>query len=352
MLIHHYFPQKLNIGDTFVRDGIQRLIREQRPGAKFVDFPVNKPAPDRPGETFGLRGDNVDRNNAEADLVVIGGSNLYQCRKSGQWGVVTDADSIDRLNKPVMLIGLGAGSSFADTVRRPSAATTDEIRRLNRKAVGSSIRDLRTGQFLDSLDVTGYRLTGCPATFVFDRPFAFNTHDLAAVSFPPVRFRRKRLAWFWLTRTLRKYLAHVRSLGLRVALTIHNDKDVPVARRFAGDGVELFVSNETKDFYELYSRCRFVVGFRLHATIISLSLGTPFVPVAFDWRGTGFAETYGATHRMIPGGRWGLYKAMIARTAGILAEDRTPFEEFIAGRAKLRAEMTKFIGECLAKTSS
>jgi polysaccharide pyruvyl transferase WcaK-like protein len=350
MLIHHYYPQKLNVGDTFVRDGIHRLIAEHRPDARFVDFPVNEPTP--AGPPFGLIGPNLDRSNAEADLVVIGGSNLYQCRKTGQWGVTTDVQSINRLARPVMLIGLGAGSSFADRVRDCSPATAEEIRLLNRKAVGSSIRDCRTARFLDSLGVTGYRLTGCPATFVFDRPFAFNNHDTAAVSFPPVRFRRNWFMFFRLMRTLRNYLAHLRSLGLRVVLTCHNDKDVDLARRFAGDGIELFASNETKAFYDLYSRCRFVVGFRLHATIICLSLGTPFIPVGFDWRGVGFAETYDATRWMIDGSRFGLLKTLAGRTAGILAEDRAPFVEFLAGRARLRAEMTRFIADCLANVAS
>ena len=111
----------------------------------------------------------------------------------------------------------------------------------------------------------------------------------------------------------------------------------------------MFLSSRTSDFYDLYSRCRLVVGFRLHATIICLALGVPFVPIFFDRRGEGFAETYNSARWMIDGSRFGLLKTLTARTAAILADDPAPFAEFIDRRALLRRHMTQFLADSLGK---
>ena len=345
MIVHHYYPQRLNIGDSFVRDGIHKLISACRADVEFVDFPVNRPR--RPGRAFGLAGENLDRSNAEADLLVVGGSNLYQCRKSGEWGVATDVESIRKLAKPLMLIGLGSGSSFMRTVRGCSEKSAAEIRLLNEVAVGSSVRDVRAGQFLDALGVTGYTLTGCPATFVFDRPFAFNGSELVVVSFPPERFRRRRLMFFRLMRTLRGYIEYCHGLGLKVALACHDQKDVPLARRLADRGAEVFYSEDTKDYYELYGRCRLGVGFRLHGSIICLSLGIPFIPLYFDMRGIAFARTYGSQQWTIDASRFGLGRILRDRTRDIFEQDRTAFEQFLARKAELRDVMERFVADCL-----
>lgn len=345
MIIHHYYPQRLNIGDSFVRDGIRKLISARVPDAEFVDLSVSKPR--RPSGPFGLTGENVARSNAEADLVVIGGSNLYQCRKSGAWGVATDVESIRRLSPPVMLIGIGSGSSFMHTTRACSRKSAEEIQLLNHNAIGSSIRDVRTGQFLDALGVGGYTLTGCPATFVFDRPFAFNDGELVAIPFPPVRFRKRRFMFGRLMRALRKYIGYCEALGLRAVVPCHDHRDLEAARGLTGRGVEVFCSENTRDYYDLYAKCRLAVGFRLHGSIICLAMGIPFIPVYFDMRGIAFAETYDSLDRMVDGSRFGLLKALQARTRDILDGKREPFEKFLSGKRHLRGVMESFVSGCM-----
>ena len=41
MQVHHYYPRTRNIGDHFVQQGIERMIRELRPDAAFKLFNVN-----------------------------------------------------------------------------------------------------------------------------------------------------------------------------------------------------------------------------------------------------------------------------------------------------------------------
>jgi polysaccharide pyruvyl transferase WcaK-like protein len=348
MIIHHYYPHTLNVGDYFVRDGIRKLLREQIPSATFVDFPVNKPS--REGPAYGLRGDNLDRSNREADLIVIGGSNLYQSSKHGTWGVTTDLDSLKKISRPVMLIGLGAGSSFKDKAHLCSPAVREEIRFLNQLAVGSSVRDSRTEQFLDGLGLRGHTMTGCPATFVFERPLHFNTHSEVAISFPPIRLKKKHpLHFFRLVQAIKRYRDHCASRRLTPFFACHDRRDVDAARSLGKEATEVFYSENAEDYYARYAAVRFTVGFRMHAAIISLSLGVPFIPVSFDLRGLAFVETYDSVGWNVDATRWGLSKTLVSRTQQILDAQESPFANFFAHRQKNLQVIRQFVSRCLEK---
>lgn len=346
MIVHHYYPHKTNIGDLFVVDGIRKLIRERLPGSEFVDLPVNESPK---AKCFGLLGRNLDYSNSEADLMVIGGSNLYECRRSGEWGVTTDLDSIKKIQKPVMLIGLGSGSSFQRKVRGSSAQSRAEICLLNKIAIGSSVRDLRSGDFLRSLGIRDYTVTGCPSTFLFDNSFAFRDSDIVVISFPPARLKKYRFMYFRLSSAVRKYVKYCKQIGLRPILSCHDPRDIEFAEAVKCCGVDLFYSEKTAGYYALYGKAKLVVGFRLHAAIISLSLGVPFIPTYFDMRGLSFCETYNSTKWAIDVTKFNLYRRLIESTKDILNRKEAPFVDFLRSKQTYKDVMQSFINICLKK---
>lgn len=344
MIIHHYYPYKTNIGDFFVVDGIRKLIREKLPESQFVDIPVNKP---RGKKCFGLLCTNLDYSNSEADLILIGGSNLYECRKNGAWGVTTDLDSIRKIRKPVVMIGIGSGSSFRRKVRSCSDQSKEEICLLNKIAIGSSVRDLGSGDFLCSLGLRNYTVTGCPSTFLFDNSFAFKDSDIVAISFPPARFKKHRFMYFRLMSAIRKYIDYCTQIGLQPILSCHDARDIEFAESFQKKAVRLFHSEKTSDYYELYGMAKLVVGFRLHATIISLSLGVPFIPVNFDMRGISFSETYDSLKWSIDGTKFNLCERLVRSTKDILDRKLLPFVNFLNKKQMYRNVMQSFISICV-----
>ena len=58
----------------------------------------------------------------------------YSSYGRGGWGVLTDIDSIRRLRPPLMLLGMGTGSSFGKRIRRYLHPAIDEILLLHEKA--------------------------------------------------------------------------------------------------------------------------------------------------------------------------------------------------------------------------
>ncbi len=98
MIIHHYVPFTSNVGDLFVRDGIHLRLHEQFRGATIIELPANDPHR-RSRESVGLIGSNLARSNAEADLVIVGGSNMYE---GPEWRFITSVDAIQALRPPLV----------------------------------------------------------------------------------------------------------------------------------------------------------------------------------------------------------------------------------------------------------
>jgi polysaccharide pyruvyl transferase WcaK-like protein len=340
MIIHHYHPMNENIGDFFVRDGIRKLLREQRPDARFIDMPVNRVRNSQCD--YGLRGSNLDRSLREADLIVVGGSNLYESRKGGEWGVTTDLESIAKITKPVLLIGLGAGSRFKKRVHKSNDDTLAQIVGLNGIAIGSSVRDVLTADFLKDIGLDNYTMTGCPAVFLFERPLSFKERpEFVAISFPPVRFSEHRIMYWMIMRTIRKYVHYCGRLGLRAVLSCHDSRDIESARSISG--AEVVHSCEPKDYYDLYSEAAMVIGFRLHAAIMGFSLGTPFVPISFDMRTTAFGATFENSDLIIDGTRPGLYGRLVHATEAILNRNSTMFDKSFEMRDRYSHVMRSFL---------
>src|SRR6185295_108473 len=107
MQIHHFYPRTKNIGDHFVQTGIAKMVREIVPEANFKLFDINSRGLDR--IEYGLTQAAVSRANQEADLIIVGGSNLYEGAVGWRWGVHLDLDALANLRVPLFLLGIGTG---------------------------------------------------------------------------------------------------------------------------------------------------------------------------------------------------------------------------------------------------
>src|SRR5687767_7611268 len=198
MRIHHFYPKTRNAGDHFVQRGIERMMRELVPGAAFELFNVNSRGEDETG--YGLTRATVERANREADLVIVGGSNLYEGSYRWPWGVHLEPDALGDLRVPLFLVGIGTGSGFLPRPHEPSARAKSEIRLLNERAAFSGARDVLTRDWLHRLGIAKAELMGDPATFIFNRAARRGVdggHVLLTT--PPLRFWAGK-SQFWQVR--------------------------------------------------------------------------------------------------------------------------------------------------------
>lgn len=357
MRVHHFYPKTRNVGDHFVQRGIERMVRELAPDATFELFNVNSRGDDETG--YGLTRATIERANRDADLVIVGGSNLYEGSLRWPWGVHMEAGALERLRAPLFLLGLGTGSDFLSRTHRPSRRAREEIRLLNERADFSGVRDTLTLEWLRGVGVSKAELTGDPATFIFDRPArgADEGEHLLVVT-PPLRF------WsggsrFWRVRLRGRALfgaqvslAHsLAERGLKVVVACNDPADLPLARGLFGARFEgrVVCPQKPEEYFRLLSDSRAVVTGRLHTAVVAFSLGVPFALIDADQRSHGFVETYGL-------GEWALepsrdfdarLKALAARLLGGGA--RAEWEPLVRKRDLMRGRATGLLGAALAR---
>lgn len=298
MHIHHFYPQTSNIGDHFVQWGIKTMIREIVADASFELLSINSRGTNN---DYGLTARAIERANREANLVVVGGSNLYEGSYGWHWGVQLDVQALKSLRVPLFLMGIGTGSSFASELHQPSHRARNEIKLLNDAASFSGARDVVTLEWLHKLGVLNAQLTGDPATFIFNRPLQSNRPGPILIALPPRRFFSSKRQ-FWRVRRLGRPIfkalvdaaMELIQLGNKVVVVCNDPIDLPVAR-------SLFMNSPTipvrcpqtvEEYFELLSQSRAVISGRLHTAVVSLSLAIPFLLIDADHRTNGFVKTY------------------------------------------------------------
>lgn len=357
LIVHHYYPVGTeNIGDRLVAQAIRQAVRRCFGPADFVDMPVNDFSPSTAGPV-GLVDDNVDRTNAEADLVIVGGSNLLEPRAHSRrtaaphWGVLTDLVSIHRLARPLLLLGMGTGSGFAKPIRRWSPQACQEIRLLHAHSFASAVRDQTTADRLAAIGVATSNV-GCPVTFLTDRPIQPTDATLPLiVSFPPARILKAFGGKSFMAAAMHYVQRLIRS-GVPVVVTLHAASDLAVTRTWVPSNVELFYTEDVDKLIARYEASRGVIGFRLHAALLGLGLGKPVIPVGIDWRGLGFIQTFGLEAYSVRPSRLGQFGKLWRLTNRLLSNDARLLAALDQAKSEFRLRFETFLGEAAARFHS
>lgn len=307
MRVHHFFPRTHNIGDHFVQTGINFMIRRLVRDVSFELFDVNSRGQDK--SDYGLTHAAIERANRDADLVIVGGSNLYEGSVGWPWGVHLDPGALKNLRVPLFLLGIGTGSSFSSPLHKPSTRALNEIKALNDHAALSGARDVTTLDWLHGLGVSKAKLMGDPATFIFNQthqPVSRTGHVL--VTIPPRRVWSSKRQ-FWKVRTQGRpifsaLVALTRKLldqGEPCRVVCNDPIDMPVARELFDGWLPdpIAYPKTTEEYFGLLKNSRAVISGRLHTAVAAFSMGIPFLLIDIDGRTGGFLKTY----QLEPGSR-------------------------------------------------
>jgi polysaccharide pyruvyl transferase WcaK-like protein len=325
MRIHHFYPRTRNIGDHFVQRGIEQMIRAIKPNATFELFNVNSRGEDK--VEYGLTAAAIERANREADLIIVGGSNLYEGGLRWRWGVHLDVSALKNLRVPLFLLGIGSGSNFASPLHRPSARAQNEIKLLNDYASFSGARDVITFDWLQQLGVSKAKLTGDPATFIFNRKPQPNREGHILITVPPRRFWSSRTQFVKvhaLGRAMFKALVEIaRSLvesGHQIVVACNDPVDVPIAKSLIENKLpgEVVCPETPEEYFKLLMAARAVISGRLHTAVVAFSLGVPFLLLDVDQRTRGFIETYQLERWAIGPSRFGIEAQLRLATEELL----------------------------------
>lgn len=354
MIIYHFYPKTKNIGDHFVRTGIETMFKSLLSDAKFVSLNVNRRGDD---ENYGLSPQNVKLVNDNADIVVIGGSNLYEGKK--RWGVDLDMDALKYLEVPLFLIGIGTGSRFlASAPRKPSHKVLEEIKALNEKALFSGVRDKITYEWLQKKGISKVSLIGDPATFIFNYPLQQHHGSYIIFVVPPSRFLRKKkikdifdLRRNYMFNAFRELVADFAQKGYKVIVACNDPRDVNIAYSlFKTASVPIVLPKNEGEYFSLLSSSWAVVTGRLHTAIVAFSLGIPFVLIDVDMRTTGFIRTYGLEDWSVRPSWIGFRKDLFAKAYSVLDDNNlTKWNQLITKRNEMCLRAFNLLKNSLAQ---
>ena len=329
IVIHHYCPHTFNAGDHFVvlsiRKHLSRLLQEAVYIPKAIAVNRGWGGPHR------LRGKNISFSNRYADAVVVGGSDNYR-----NWSLRIDGKEIRKLQPPLFLVGLGVSSN--DLNEKPlieQEKYLTDIRITNEKALVSTVRDDATLRFLQELGVSKAVCTGCPALFIDDtQEITVREGGDIIVTFPfPVNRQSLPKRYAILHGLIPKLVKRYGSE--RLLISCHDDRDVgPASELFPGQ--RFFFSNYPEQYLDIYRRASMVIGSRLHGTMLSASVGTPFLNIDVDIRGQAFTETFGMKGWNLEYTSSDLADSVIQRIDSVFSGDLSSFEAFRRKKNELK----------------
>lgn len=334
--------------------GIERIVGRVRPGATFELFDVNSRGKTKSG--YGITHEAVNRANNDANLIIVGGSNLYEGNYRWPWGVHLETGAIEKLKVPLLLLGIGSGSNFSSPLHEPSKRARNEIRLLNDYAKLSGARDVTTLDWLRQLGVAKAQLTGDPATFIFNDTSRKQSGHILIVM-PPRRFWNSKRQFLRVRKCGRRMFRGLVSLattlladGKQVIVVCNDPADLPLAKSLFAGLVRVVVCPETpEEYFSLLSPSRAVISGRLHTAVVAFSMGLPFVLLNADQRTDGFIKTYQLEQWSLSPSPDRFEDDLQLMTVKLLSEDASEaWTPFIERRDERYAECIKLLTEALA----
>lgn len=336
-VIHHYCPHTYNAGDHFVIMSIRKHIKKYLPNSIFIPKAI---AGNRGwGKPVGLKETNIYYSNRYADAVIVGGSDQYN-----NWSPKIDAKEIQELIPPLFLIGLGVSSKdLYEKPRIDEKKYFNDILKTNQKSVLSSVRDNITNEFLKETGFNDAIVTGCPALFLHDNKIHINDSKNVMLTFPyPLLHNKKDEKYDVLYDLIKWIIRYVKEKDLNPIIVCHDDRDVPKAQELFSEN-DIFYSNYPEDYLELYDSARFVIGSRLHATIVSAGIGIPSININLDLRGIGYTKTFGLSQWNLNYDNNQLINEVKYRIDCLLKNDLTAFAEYTLKREEYRIIFDNFM---------
>ena len=286
-------PKGLNIGNDVIFQGtLAFLQRSLGPQVNVISLPATSRYECH--NKAGLTARTVHEINQYGHGVIVGGGNLYE---NGELDVT--AAALEALEAPLALFSLGAGRIYNrghELVLRTDAMPDSTILMLDRKAAYSLGRDESTTGRLRQMGCRKIHTGGCPTLFldeVMDRIpvfyhvpevlFSIRTPEL--MNIPLADQARVRSD---ILRTLEVLADH----GFRdVKLLCHDHRDLAFAASFGA--LDYLYTDDAFTYLGWLRACKLSIGYRLHAALPCLSIGTHAISISYDERATSMMRTIG-----------------------------------------------------------
>lgn len=281
-------PLGYNVGNNAIHFALRHMLYETF--GRLVSI-IEYPATNKHESTAksGLTPSTVHDINRFADGVIVGGGNLYENDE-----IDVDPRALSALQPPLMLFSNSRGRIYdrhGCLTDRSDVIPDGKLRALLARADISLSRDSATNHYLNTIDSRD-QVGWCPTINVHrysDKlPSLPETEDVGAlisVRTPalmnvPYRFQSR------IQEHIEAAIDKLREVGhkrIRILCNDSRDLDFATAFRYT-KRVDSVYTNDVYQYLALLRQAEMVVSYRMHATLPSISFGTPTVNVVYDER--------------------------------------------------------------------
>lgn len=284
-----------NIGDIAIAETIRRDLRRLFPNCSFSN--VNWDELDRLQEAHARR---------KIDLLVVAGGGYFLFNHAGQLPprLGGELTFLRDTGIPYAFWGVGVNQPFnprGETCRpQPTAEDQGTLKALLDGAMLISVRDTYSADYLTAHTQSTVHLVGDPALHVAaalgipNTPEKQDDRPVIGVNFPFHGPTSNRILLDNLPAYVRALQAIQRESGCRFRYIIHHACGYIVPRLLRSAGVAMdIVHTDLSGTCSAYRGLDLHIGGMLHSCILSASVGTPWIAIAYDIKHRGFNSLMG-----------------------------------------------------------
>lgn len=238
----------------------------------------------------GLSSKTVYEINRVADGVIVGGGNLYENNE-----IDFNETALKSLQVPLMLFSNSIGKVYdrsGQLVSRTDVIPDNKLATLHKYSDISLVRDNATLNHLKDIGVKDASFGACPTIFLgkyndYSNLLPENDFVGTLISIrTPSLINLPQKYQIALTEELAKTISYLKNNGhKRIRILCNDSRDCEYASYFRDIAqVDFVYTSNVFDYFALLSNAELVISFRLHASLPSMSFGTPVINVSYDQR--------------------------------------------------------------------
>ena len=292
-----------NVGNQAISFALRQMLYDVF--GRFVTI-IDYPATSKHETTAkaGLSKNTIHEINRFVDGVIVGGGNLYENNE-----IDIDVNALGALQPPLMLFSNSRGRIYGRKgvlINRTDSIDDNKLISLVEKAQISLSRDSATNNHIMNLgleDSIGYCTTinmDKYENMIPDLPKGENVGALISIRTPnlmnlPFKFQSK------VQHDIELAINTLRKNGYdRVRILCNDSRDLDFATLFkASCKADPVFTNDVYQYLGLLKQATMVISYRLHATLPSISFGTPTISISYDERAQSLFDDLGLKNSVI-----------------------------------------------------
>lgn len=299
----------------------------------------------------------LDTHVKQASIIFAGSGYFYiESSKMPAERIANDSLIIQKQGASYSHFGVGVNYVGKDTT-----FTVNDIPDAGQKMVAEnlalaktiSVRDKKSQEILQPLTSTSISVTGDPALFIKSYRISptkappSNKSLVIGINIPfhgPVPSAR-------VSRELKFYIELFKKLqntsGCRFIQTIHYHSEIVIGKILQDHGIQLTQAiGDVQTLLDAYQEMDFHIGGMLHSCILSASVGTPPIGLAYDIKHQGFFDLLGQPDLCIPEENFDLER-LATVCERVMGQTQTIRAQINARRDELEVESNRFLAQTL-----